>query len=112
MTLDFEYGPATEAFNSMLFDSETVVATISGQDGNKKMRSRYVLTDKRLLRWEDNVAGDESDVYRLSNITSVDFDSGLLKNKVTIRGSGIDEEFSVGGDNVEAFVNALREATL
>ena len=109
--IEFDYQPATTALNDMVFDSEEIVATAEGQDGNRKMRSRYVLTDKRLLRFEDNVVGSETDAYRLSNINSVDFDSGLLKNKVAIDGSGVDEEFSIG-DDAEAFVNNLREFTL
>lgn len=111
--IDVEYEAAAEQLADMLFDSEEVVATCHGQDGNKKMRSYYLLTDKRLLRFEDNMIGHETDTYRLDNIDAVDFDTGVLKNKVTLHGSGIDDEFTLAADaDMEGFVSALREQTL
>lgn len=80
-SINFDYDAANERLSKMVLDSEDVVATIEGADGNKRMRSRFVLTNKRLLRFEDNVVGDETDVYRLDNISSVDYSTGLIKKQ-------------------------------
>lgn len=53
------------------------------------------VTDKRLLKTTPETVGYDSESFDLSSISEVGFDEGLMSAKLTIAGSGIDEEYEI-----------------
>lgn len=96
---------------TQMFDGEEFVKAIDTKAGRirSKHNEKLVLTDQRILRVAAGVVRSTTEDYSISEITSIEFNRGVRKSKLTIQGAAIDESFPTTKRHGETFATEARK---
>ncbi|NIC00155.1 PH domain-containing protein [Halobacterium sp. R2-5] len=94
-----------------MFDDEEFQYAVDVKEGRVRTTTnqKLVLTDSRIIAVKKALVGLDSEDYSLGEVASVKFESGLRTAKITLQGSGIDDEYPVSKSMGRKFVNLARE---
>lgn len=93
---------------ALLRDGEEFLGAIDTFDAFiPRRRTKLVLTDARLIEYRRGFIQESTTDYDLEKISAISFDRGLVRRKLEIEGTGIDETYTVDPDGGRAFANAL-----
>lgn len=105
-------GDTRTEIDRLLADDEEFILGIRSTDGIRKSRkTRWFLTDRRVIAMKQGTLSEESRDIPLSSISSVEYDQGVTTT-VSLSGSGVDEEFYTMPAQGKAFTAALRQRLL
>lgn len=79
--------------NKVMFPDEELVMSI--RLVGVRNPPYLTVTNKRLLKTTPETVGYDSESFDLSSISEVGYDEDLMNAKLTIAGSGIDEEYKI-----------------
>lgn len=82
-----------DILNEVVFPNEEFVMSIRLKGVHNP--SYLTVTDKRLIKTTPETIGYESKVLDLDKISSIEYDSGLRKGGLTVKGSSIDESYTI-----------------
>lgn len=100
-----------KALDGMLFDGEGFVLALDCKEGRAGSRhnTKLVLTNFRVVALKQGLVRGHAEDYNLSDLSSIEFDTGLLGAEITLGGSGIAATYPAKKDHGERFVSKARE---
>ena len=99
------------ALKDILFEGEEFVLAIDCKEGRirSKTNTKLVLTDNRIIAFKKGIIKMASEDYNLDDISSIQFESGIMSSEIHLQGSGIDDEYPAAKKHGQRFVSAARK---